>query len=446
MIVKNGIAYFAIKDNLIPTTNSPIEILIITKSETYLSTSKRIFITYPGTSNHIVNMMRLTGNLPSGVTTNSQSFGNVATTSGTTINIQASSGGTYPARLIVPQNTVLRDANGNVLSGNVSTQITSFDPTNRAAVPNFPGGFSVNTNTTGNGAFISAGFAAINMRVNGVEVETFSQPVSIQIGINPQVINPVTGNPVRSGDVIPVWSYDENTGVWKFEGNHTVNSKINSSGDQEFFIKKDDVTHLSWYNLDWFWNSCQLAAPINFVGGCWNILYWYLEFANGQGYLGQGIVLNWNPTLNFIYAPDNIPVRILVFENLQALNIYLSTGQLTNLVGSQVINNLCQTTPINVTISTQLTGTDVNITVRGVCPNGNILDQGTLDLEIFKDGYWQFAGRIINGQITIKCLQIGQTYNFRIFYNGQYYERQQQITSANMLVEIPLPGDISFCN
>jgi hypothetical protein len=75
-----------------------------------------------------------------------------------------------------------------------------------------------------------------------------------------------------------------------------------------------------------------------------------------------------------------------------------------------------------------------------------VIDQGTLDLEIFKDGYWQFAGRIINGQILLRCLQIGQTYQFRVFYDGVYYSHSQTITSNNMLVEIQLQQGNSLCN
>ncbi len=154
------------------------------------------------------------------------------------------------------------------------------------------------------------------MRVGNTSVEQFSQPVSVQIGIKPNTNNPITGTTVRAGDVIPLWSYDENNGNWKFEGNYTVNSKIGLGGNQELFIKKDDVTHLSWYNLDWFFNSCYQSATFNIVGGCWHYLFWYLEYANGQGYIGSGYVFGADPTLKFINAPANIPVKLLFFSNL----------------------------------------------------------------------------------------------------------------------------------
>jgi hypothetical protein len=448
LIVKNGVAYFAIKDNIQPTPNSPVEIVVIVNSPQHLTTSQKLIISEKGTNGFVINMLKLSGTLPNGITTREQSFGNISTSSGITSIVQANSGGTLSARLIVNPGTILRDANGNVLTGNVSTQITYFDATRSSAIPSFPGGFLVNTNTSGNGGFVTAGFASINMFVGNTPVETFSQPVTIQIDVNNNVRNPITGTNVRPGDQIPMWSYNENNGTWRFEGNYTVQSRISSGGSEELFVEKNDVTHLSWYNLDWFFNSCAISSTINLVGGCWNFLYWLVEYQNGQGYIGSGYVTSSDPSLTFIYAPQNIPVRVLVFTSYLNLWNYCYTGNLSLAVGSLNINNLCQgpTQIFNLQVSTNVSGQNINVTVRGVCPNGNILDQGTLDIEIFKDGFWQYAGRIINGQITLKCLQIGQTYQFRAYYNGQYYTQSATITSANMLVEIPLPGDISFCN
>jgi hypothetical protein len=447
MTVKGGIAYFAIKDNIIPSTQNPVEIVVVAQSNQYLSTSSRLFITKTGPNNFSINMLKNSGSLPTGINQNEQSFGNVATSTGTTTNIVATSGGTLAATLTVPAGTILRDANNNPLSGAVNTQLTYFNASSPAAIPSFPGGFSINANTRGNGNFMTAGFAAINMTVNGVPVENFSGNATVRIQVSPNVINPNTGTTVRPGDIVPMWSYNESTGQWKFEGDFTINSAVGPGGNQTLYVEKSDVTHLSWWNLDWFFNSCNLASPITFTGGCWDILYWFIEFVNGQGYVGQGSVTSNDPIINLINAPSNQPVRILVFDTYNNLWNYFNTRNPALAVASQVIQNLC-TGPTNnytIPVNTQTTGQNVNLTIRGVCPNGNILDQGTLDIEILRNGFWQFAGRIINGQLTLRCLQLGQTYNFRTFYNGQYYFREQQITSANMVINIPLPGDIDFC-
>lgn len=448
MTVRDGIAYFAIKDNIIPTTDTPVEVIVIVQGTQYLNTSSRILITKPGSNSFVVNLLKPTGSLPAGVTSNEQSFGSVATSSGTTTNIVATSGGALQSIITVPAGTILKDANGNSLSGNVTSRLTYFDATSRTSLPSFPGGFSVTTNTSGNGAFITAGFSAVNMYVNNIPVESFSRPVSVQIQVNPNTINPNTGTTVRSGDQIPMWSYNESSGTWTFEGNYTLQSKVGPEGKPVLFVEKSDVSHLSYWNLDWFYNSCYLSSKIKFIGGCWNSLYWYIEYANGQGYLASGYVTANDPEIILLNSPNNIPVKISVFETYEDLLNYFYFGTASLVKGSLLIQNLCAgiNEVFNVQVNTQLTGQVVNLTVRGRCPNGNILDQGTLDIEIFKNGFWQFAGRIINGQLTLNCLELGQTYNFRAYYNGQYYYREQQITSNNMVIEIPLPGDIDFCN
>lgn len=444
----NGFAYFAIKDNVEPTINNPVEFIVVVEGQSFISTSQRIIITKKGSNAFVVNLLRLSGQLPAGITTQTQNFGNVATSSGTTATIVGSSGGTISSRITVPAGTVLKDANGNALSGAVSTEITYFDPSNRSAITSFPGGFTVNAQGSGNGGFVSAAFSSINMRVGDRQVESFSQPVSVQMGINPNVVNPTTGTTVRPGDVIPLWSYNESNGTWKFEGNYTVNSKVGQGGTQELFVEKNDVTHLSWYNLDWFYNSCNISSTFNIVGGCWQNLFWYLEYQNGQGYIGSGWVYHFDPSLTFLYAPSNIPVKLSLFSSVTDFYNYYYNNNTSGIVGSLNINNLCAgpSQVFNVNVNTNVTGQDINVTVRGRCPNGNIIDQGTLDLEILKDGYWSFAGRIVNGQILLRCLQIGQTYQFRVYYDGVYYTHTQTITSNNMLVEIQLQQGNDLCN
>lgn len=444
--VKEGIAYFAIKDNLQPSVSNPVEFTIVVQGNGYLSTSQNIVITKNGSNNFVIKVLKLSGTLPPGINSQVQSFGNIPST-GTTSSISANSGGTISTSITIPLGTVLKSSSGAPLSGPLTTEITHFDATKRSSITSFPGGFTVNAQGSGVGGFVTAGFASINMKVGNTPVEQFSQPVSIQIGINPNTFNPTTNTNVRIGDVIPLWSYDENNGTWKFEGNYTVNSKIGTSGHQELYIKKDDVTHLSWYNLDWFFNSCNLSAAFNITGGCWQNLFWILEYTNGQGYLGSGFVYSFDPEIRFFNAPENIPVKLSLFTSISDFYNYYYYNNQSNIIGSVTVQNLCEPNQTyNVQVNTPGGGQNINFTVRGICPNGNVIEQGTLDLEMFKDGYWQFVGRIINGQISLNCLNVGQTYQFRIFYDGVYYTHSQTITSTNMLVEFQLNSGNQLCN
>ncbi|GEM_PF-4217341 len=55
MNVKEGIAYFAIKDNLQPSVQKPVEFTVIVQGSGYLSTSQNILVTSPGSKAYMIN-------------------------------------------------------------------------------------------------------------------------------------------------------------------------------------------------------------------------------------------------------------------------------------------------------------------------------------------------------------------------------------------------------
>ena len=442
----NGILNFAVADDVTPSVNSPVEFVMVVKSANYLSTSKRILVTKPGANAFTINMLNFnSSSMPAGVSTNANSNAGTASSAGTTAPIIASSsasGTGVNARVSVPAGTVLKDANGNVLSGTVATRVTYFDATQPASVATFPGGFAIRDDQNNVGNFVTAGFAAINMSVGGVEVESFSQNVTVEIDINSNTRNPETGTTVKSGDQIPLWSYNENTGEWKNEGTYTV-----ASADGKLSIRKTNMTHLSWWNMDWFYDGCYTTqVKIAVEGGCWQWLYLVAEFTQESGYLYTGYIYAYDPVVSLMNVPDNRPVRIKAFQNWNDYYQYYYY-RTDNSVGTLDAADLCQDQQITYTLQAEAnaTGDNIDVYVRGVCPNGNILDEGTLDVEILKDGIWQLAGRIVDGYIRIYCLQIGQEYSFRVYYDGEYYQEDYTVTSTSENIDIDLPGDNEFC-
>lgn len=448
-----GILNFAIADDVTPSATNPVEFVVVVKSNNYLATSKRIIVTKPGANGFTVNMVNLNTNIP-GVTSNAVSnAGSTNSTTGTSAAIVASSStssSAVSARVTVPSGTILRDANGNALSGTVATRVTYFDATEPASLASFPGGFAIRDVDNNVGNFVSAGFAAIDMSVNGVEVESFSKNVDVQLDINPNTINPETGVKIKAGDQLPLWSYDEDTGSWKNEGTYTVTAS--NGPDRKLTIRKTDMTHLSWWNMDWFYDGCYSTnVKIAVDGGCWQWLYLVVEFQTPQpdvqwGYLYNGYVYSYDPVLNLMNVPDNRPVTIRAFQGWNDYYNYYYNG-VDNNVGVLNVDDLCQTQDITYTLqaATNQTGDNIDVFIRGVCPNGNVLDEGTLDVEIFKNGYWQLAGRIVDGFIRLNCLQIGQEYQFRVYYDGEYYTESYTITSTTENIDIELPGDNEFC-
>lgn len=173
----------------------------------------------------------------------------------------------------LPANTTLTDIDGNLLSGNLHVEIAYFDPTEDSALDSFPGGFSVGSDTDmtdssdGEGFFMTAGFLAVDIiDENNQKAHQLGTTADLVFRIPDDIINPETGEPVKIGDVIPVWSHNETTGQW---GMH----------DQEGIVTEDDqglylsvqTDHLSYWNLDWHY-SAKCMRQVNFTDLSGNLL------------------------------------------------------------------------------------------------------------------------------------------------------------------------------
>lgn len=448
--VVDSMLVFSVADNIIPSVNRPIELVIVAKADNYLSTSQRLLIYSAGASDFIIPMVSHSPSVPGITYQNQPNVGTTTAATGTVAQISASSKSSSSiagAEITIPSGTILKDKDGSVLSGTVAARITYFDATQPAAVASFPGGFAMRDENNTPGNFITAGFAALDMTVNGVDVKTFSSPVTVKLDINSNIINPVTGTAVKAGDEIPLWSYDKENGKWKNEGVQKVSGP--DKPGSSLSITKKDVIHLSWWNLDWHYpGGCPTSGTkIIFPTGGWQSLYVAVYYAAGNQFRSASPMFANDTTLQFFNAP-NFPMKIKTFMNYADFYTYYNGG-IDKSVGNLQIDNLCQTQtltmPLAITESAALTSVDIN--VRGICSNGNILSKGNLDLYIFDydNNWWKLAGRIVDGHIKIDGLRLNTKYIFATYYNNWYF-REQDITSKVQSIDIDLPSDCAICN
>jgi len=168
--------------------------------------------------------------------------------------------------ITLPADTELKDANGNLLSGKLSIEIAYFDPTKDGALDSFPGGFSVGRDTTmidgsnGDGFFMTAGFLAVDIiDENNQKAHHLGTNANLVFRIPSDLINPETGEPIKVGDIIPVWSHDETTGQWGMHGQEDTVAK----DDQGLYLSTQ-TDHLSYWNLDWHY-SAKCMRQVNFT-------------------------------------------------------------------------------------------------------------------------------------------------------------------------------------
>jgi hypothetical protein len=223
------------------------------------------------------------------------------------------------------EGTTMEDAQGNLLKGtNLEANVRYYDNSDQS-ISVFPGGLNPQKVKDENGNeieggvnFFTAGLVDIDLKIDGKIVKNFSKPVSAEMMLSPNLDNFATGEKVKVGDTIPLWSYDEASGVWSKEGVANVFQSENGTG----LVAKFKLEHLSPWNMDWFWNPWWQNFLTNFsylnvrINAPWANYNNYLvttRTANGN-YLSGNYAWMYNGTSFSGWYSRNIPQYLEIFD------------------------------------------------------------------------------------------------------------------------------------
>ena len=275
-----------------PTPEDPVRFTVVATLDGYLSTSKLIRLNREGDFDFLVEMVQLI-NPPTGVTVKQVSnAGNTSSDGNLSARMEIKTDNDE-AKFTINEGTRLVDAKGVPLVGMLRVDFVHFDASKEESLRCFPGGLDVEViNEDGSRQevlFVSAGFAAIEIYdQTGRKATNFQKgALALDMRIDPGILNPETGKLVAAGDKVPVWSYNDQTGEWKFESNIYV--KQTPGG----LIGQLEVPHLSSWNLDWFAGST-CTVPIYFKTNDLGKTGWpfnyqvQASFVTGSGYLYSG--------------------------------------------------------------------------------------------------------------------------------------------------------------
>ncbi|MEW5945836.1 MAG: S8 family serine peptidase [bacterium] len=159
-------------------------------------------------------------------------------------------------------------------TGALTGSIIYGDPTDEQDLEMFPGDFMTLSDTgagvPGEGVLTTAGFARISLTDSGGQpITRFGAGAAalVTMRIPDGVQNPETGVMVAAGDTVPIFTFNEDSGEWLVEHNPdgtVMRSTVQRDADGLFV--RFQVTHLSWYNLDWKGRRCQDGTPkVRFV-------------------------------------------------------------------------------------------------------------------------------------------------------------------------------------
>jgi hypothetical protein len=253
---------------------------------------------------------------------------------GATLYVPPGVGMVESAQIKIQPGTQMLDISGAPISASqLKANIVDYSATSTTSYGAFPGGFSPSNvvdqqgNQVNGGNpinFVSAGLLSIKMTANGTQVRRFSKPLQVSMKLDPNTTNFVTGENIKAGDTVPLWSLDEDTGQWKAEGNVTITTNGGT------LVANFETSHLCCFNLDWSWaisgrpyGTCftPLTVRIHCGAGNSGIYDVTIVTPNNQYLAGaHGVYVRDGQVVTFPSVPNIAKCKVVI----SSFNLYLN--------------------------------------------------------------------------------------------------------------------------
>lgn len=419
------------------------------------------FIKDQNDSSYEVAMLKKSS-MPAGITIASTTGSVTATGLTAPINLTASNSATngVTTAITVPAGIKMKDASGAVLTGSLNTEVISFsEEGNNTAY--FPGGLSpenidLGNGTTAAGAFVSAGFASIDMTVGGKKVKTFEGgKVAVKMTLSKDNYNPKTDKPFTTDDTIDIWSYDNDKGQWKFESTGTVKKDTDNSLYVSF-----ETSHLSYFNLDYlfkgnegyctnYYNTIQFNWASSTPSVNTRVVFTSLATGSNSSYYWTQLFVTKYATINKgavfpIYNGPRAATKLEVYDT--------SSGKLL-LSKNFASGQLCANPTVTLDVPNPPSPVLVTLKYQAMCPNKStkVLPPvgSTLYYKEAGSNSWRLFYQVnyLNRNqtsLTTNLLTVGKTYDFKVVVGSKSTQKSYTISSANYFIDVPLPDRI--CN
>ena len=265
-VAANGMLSLSLNRFSTPSVSSPVEFTIAANVEGYAPVFYKFVIT-DSKLEQVLEIPLLSYTSPAdgtSVSVDTKTLNGGVSSTEAAIELPATAKTPQSVEVVMPAGTQMLDANKQAINATSlkSTVVyygTSDEDAYRAYEPNL----MASTNVIGQDKkpvtepilFVTAGVVSINMTAGSTAVKNFSKPVAAELEINPELVNPITGNKVQAGEAIPIWSRNEETGQWTYES--TANIVRNPDGK---LAVKFEMTHLSAWGPMWPIKICNTGA------------------------------------------------------------------------------------------------------------------------------------------------------------------------------------------
>ncbi|PIF43263.1 uncharacterized protein UPF0560 [Chryseobacterium sp. 52] len=314
-----------------------------------------------------------------------------------------------------------KDASGNTYSGSVNVALYNLASSNQYLTELMPG--SLLATNSGGSARIMETFGMVHVQLTG----SSGQKLQIANGHTAEMTVPIDASQTSgSPNTIPLWSYDENTGMWNEEGTAT---KVGNT-----YV--GTVSHFSWWNCDAQFPQAILKVTVKNPAGLPMVNAKVSLKRSSQAYETYGMTDNLGTVTGIIPANE-----VLVLKVYDICNAVVYTSNV-----APVIAGTTMTLP-DITV----TSTGNQYIIQGnlkTCANTDVTDGYVLLRPAAGTNYFQYISVPVSGTGNFSFNVYSCTANPQFILEGYDYTNLQTSGEIPFTANLPIMNfnNVSVCN
>ena len=429
----NGIITFGLipEAEFVPSQTTPICFTIISRLQNYLTATKEVMITAEGDYLLKVFMVRIDDPPPGVIIKRLFNVGNLV--NGVLQDTISIATGNSEATIIIPGGVRLLNSDSIELVGNFNLSLVYFNNLEDKALAAFTGGgltgSLLENSNTNSGVFFPAGLLTFEICDINWSIASIIEDDSLEIimKISEQTYNPVSGSNIVVGDMVSLYSYLPDTGLWVFDQSNQVTDTLLNG-----LTVKAKTPCLNSLVFSWFEkNNCNQGSSFKVSGNCAqcnSVMFGGVvrkqadnSFVSNISCVGQ-----WNETINIPFSTGGTPVYINWAQgdecNFCNVDPVVSPLFIDDMCSQQLIDlPFSDNGPVSKSINAYFVGTCVSDTNIIVLPSFNVWVR-SIDATC-----WRWSS-MKNGTALICDLIYGETYVIGTYYDGNWKEWEITIT------------------
>ena len=414
---------------LVPTQSAPVKFTVEATAPGYLTARETYMLMSPAPARIVIPMVNIKEPSQGVITAEATvpvSGGKISLLNGSSAKGARESGSNLTradaerGSVAFKPGTQVMDASGNIIAtSQVSAQIGIYESSKPYGVD----ALLKSGKTYDIIRFIPAGAISIEMRAQGKEVKKISKPLEVNMMVSPDLRNPLTGEAVKEGSTLPIWSWEPYPSYkWKEEGVAVVSK--NSQGD---WVAQFEISHLGYWQCSYYipYNErCELNVALKVKSNSeFNTGNYVAELYDSKGLIGREL------NFDIIDGVHNyISARTPPAEKIKVVIKDLKSGKPVGEAAFDACTKIYSNKPhvIDITIPDPVKPLYVNFDMTAICQNKNLKLKPT-NVDIIADHYegqriiHMNAFPLVNGKFDSVAVMEGKDYRVMVYADGKYY-------------------------